>query len=117
MDRYENRFKYPSIDISHGLDQDLPPGPERDCKVMVAAQCILLAGRSLADDCFKQKPGKASVGPDQWRRWAEKLEEISKNEKRSGDDAEELKTTGLASAAEEAHQYMMALHPDPRKAS
>ena len=113
MDRYENRFKYPSIDVSHGLDQDLPPGPERDCKVMVAAQCVLLAGRSLADDCFKQ-PGKGSVGPDQWRRWAKKLEEISKTEKRSGDDTKELKTTRLSSAAEKAHKYMMALHSDAR---
>ena len=108
MDRYENRFKYASIDISQGLDEEMPHGTERDCKVMVAAQWILLAGRSLANDCFKQ-PGKGSVGVDQWRRWAEKLEEISK-EKNNKDDNQAK--TRLASTAEEAHKYMMTLHSE-----
>jgi Protein of unknown function (DUF3632) len=41
---YENPCKHPCIDIPEALEQDLPPGPKRDCKVMVAAQYILVAG-------------------------------------------------------------------------
>ena len=100
-DSYENRCKYPSIDIPQGLEQDLPPGPKRDCKVIVAAQYILLAGRTLADDCFK-KPGRC-LGPDQWRRWAELLGEILRQE---GGNA------CLASVTGEARNHMVSLHPE-----
>jgi len=100
-DGYGNRCKYPSIDISQGLEQDLPRGLKRDCKLMVAAQYILLAGRTLADDCFN-KP-VSGFGPEQWRRWAEKLGEVSRQE--GGN-------TYLASAAEEARRYMVSLHPE-----
>jgi hypothetical protein len=68
---------------------------------MVAAQYIFLAGRNLADDCFT-KP-VSCFGPDQWRHWAGKPVEISRQE---GDN------TCLASAAEEAHKYMVSLHPE-----
>lgn len=82
------------IDISHGLDdKDRPQGLKRDCQVMVAAQYILLAGGTLAKNCFQA---------DEWRRWAEKLKEISK---------EEGVNTRLASATEEAYKYMVSLHP------
>lgn len=87
---------------------------------MVAAQYILLVGRSLAKHFFRQDPEKTSLGPKAWRRWAKKLEEISQNEKkRSGDDdtEERKRKVALASAVEEAYQYMMALDPDARKAS
>lgn len=100
-DRFDNRWKYPIIDIPNGLERDLPPGPERDCKVMVAAQYILLAGRTLADECSR-KPGKG-LGPDQWRRWAEKLGEISRQD---GDD------TRLGSATDKARRYMISLLPE-----
>lgn len=87
-------YNYMLIDISHGLDDDLPQGLKRDCQVMVAAQYILLAGGTLAENCFKA---------DEWRRWAEKLKEISKKE--------EGVNTRLASATEEAYRYMVSLHP------
>lgn len=88
-------YNYARFDISQGLDEDLPHGLMRDSKVMVAAQYILLAGKTLANECFDK---------DQWRRRAEKLKEISKEEGGSN--------TVLASATEEAHNYMVSLHPE-----
>lgn len=80
--------------MSEGLDEDLPHGPKRDCNVMVAAQYILLAGGTLAKNCYEK---------DGWRRRAEKLKEISK------DEGSNIR---LASATEEAHKYMVSLHPE-----
>lgn len=100
-DRYTNRCKYASIDIPNGLEDDLPHGPKRDSRVMVAAQYILLAGRTLADDCFN-KPIKG-FGPEQWRCWVGKLKEIS---------MQEGNNTSLALALEEARKYMVSLHPE-----
>lgn len=68
---------------------------------MVAAQYTLLAGGVLAYDCFK-KPVKG-FGPGQWRRWAERFKEISK---------QEGSKTRLASATEEAHKFMVPLYPE-----
>ena len=65
-------------DAPNGLEDDLPYGAKQDCRVMVAAQYILLAGRTMADDCFN-KP-IAGFGPEQWRCWVGKLKEISMQE-------------------------------------
>jgi Protein of unknown function (DUF3632) len=105
-DNYANRYKHASIDIREGLEQKLPPGPRRDCKVMVAAQYILLAGGKIAEECV-MKPGKG-FGLDEWRRWAGRLGEISKQE--SGN-------TSLASAVEEAHKYMLSTLAENVKAA
>jgi hypothetical protein len=68
---------------------------------MVAAQCILLAGRTIREDCFA-KPVRG-FGPDEWSRWAEWLGEISR---------QETGNTGLAFAAKEAQIYMLSLDPE-----
>lgn len=106
-DRYKNRCKYASIDIPHGLEEDLLRGLKRDCRVMFAAQYILLAGRTLADNCFNKAID--GFGPEQWRCWVEKLKEILMQE--GGNH------TGLASATEEARKYMVSLHPQIFQAS
>ncbi len=100
-DNYPKPAKYALIDIPKGLENDLPPGPRRESKMMVAAQYILLSGRYLVDYCFKT-PVKG-YGLDRWRRWAEKLEEIAREE---GGNAE------LASAADDARKYMFSLNPE-----
>lgn len=107
IDSYQNRCKHPSIDIPQGLEQNLPPRPKRDCKVMVAAQYILLAGGKIAEDCFT-KPVRG-FGPDEWRRWAERLGERSRQE--------ESGNPGLASAVEKAHKYMVSVYPENLKAA
>lgn len=106
-DNFSDRCKYASIDIPQGLGQVLPRGVRGDCKVMVAAQYILLAGRTLADDCFN-KPVKG-LGPEEWKGWAEKFKEISMQE--------DGNNTDLALATEEAHKYMVSLHPEIIQAS
>lgn len=68
---------------------------------MVAAQYILLAGQKIAEDCLK-KPIKG-FGPDEWRHWTRRLEEISRQ--KDGN-------IGLASVAQEAHKYMVSLHSE-----
>ncbi|KAL8722778.1 MAG: hypothetical protein Q9225_000789 [Loekoesia sp. 1 TL-2023] len=97
---YVDRCKYPSIDIPEGLEPDLPRGPKRDCKIMVAIQYILLAGRVVAEDCFK-KPVDG-FGPKQWERWAKRLGEIA---------SQEDGNLRLASAAKDARKYMASLRP------
>ena len=103
MDESPDRCKYSGIDVREALDHDLPQGPLRDCQLMVAAQHILLAGRVLAEECFYQSI--KGFGPDKWRRWAAKLEEISRRERE--------KNESLASAAKDAHEYMLSLPYEP----
>lgn len=106
-DNYPNRCKSASIDIPQGLSQDLPSGVKRDWKVMVAAQYILLAGCTLADDCFN-KPVKG-FGPEEWKCWAERFKEILMQE--------DGNNTDLALATEEVRKYMVSLHPEIIQAS
>lgn len=61
--------------MSRGLNQDLPHGPERDYEIMVAAQTTLLAGGTLANKWF------LGFGLEEWKRWAEKFIEISKQQR------------------------------------
>lgn len=96
-DNYPNGFKYASVDIRQGLDEELQPRPRRDSEVTVAAQYILLAGEKIAGECLI-KPVKG-FGLDEWNRWAERLGEISR---------EESNNTDLACAVEEAHKYMVS---------
>ena len=79
----------------------MPRGLKRDCKVMVAAQYILLAGQTLADDFLKKPVG--DFGPRKLRRWAEKLKEIS---------TQERSNTCLAAATDQACKYMVYLLPE-----
>lgn len=74
---------------------------------MVAAQYILLAGCTLADDCFK-KPVKG-FGPEEWKCWAERFREILMQE--------DGNNTDLGLATEEARKYMVSLHPEIIQAS
>lgn len=95
----ENCFKYPRDDITIGLEHEMPPRLARDCKVMVAAQYILLAGRALAQEFMD--PSYKNYGIARWRRRAEKLREISKEDG----------NPRLAYAAKEARRHMISLHP------
>jgi hypothetical protein len=94
----EERWENPCFDISEGLEEGRSLELMRPCKIMVAVRYILLCGRTLAVDCFRDGEGR-----DQWRRWAEKLEEISR---------EESGNTRLAMATKRARQYMISLHPE-----
>jgi hypothetical protein len=100
LDKVDDHFfKYPIVDIPIGLEDEIPPGLARDCKVMAAALYISLAGRSLVQRFFK--PPYKIFGVYRWRRWAEKLAEISKEDG----------NPRLAYAAKEARRHMVSLHP------
>lgn len=99
-DKY--RWEYPCEAIVEGLEKENERKSlelMRACKIMVAANYILLSGRSLAIDCFND----SDKGRAQWRRWAEKLREISK---RSDEK------TPLIIATKAAWQHMISLHPE-----
>jgi len=102
-DDYEDCFKYPGLDIPEGLEQDLLLGPKRDCKVMVAAQYILLAGRAIESYCFDTAAAASGFGPQRWKRWAERFANISSDEENKGD---------LREAADRAHNFMVSVHPE-----
>ena len=70
---------------------------------MVAAQYILLAGRKIAEECFGGS-NDVGLGPDTWRAWVAKFEEISREE---GEDA-----AGVAAVAGEAHKIMVSIRPE-----
>lgn len=100
----EDRFKYPGLDIPEGLAQDLPLGPKRDCKVMVAAQYILLAGRAIEHYYFDTVEGaRGGLGPQRWKQWAERFANISSDEENKRD---------LREAAKGAHDFMVSVHPE-----
>jgi hypothetical protein len=102
-DGYEDRFKYPDLDISEGLEKGLPPGPKRDCKAIVAAQYILLAGRAIESYCFGTVAAANGLGPRRWKLWAEGFANISSDEENNSD---------LREAAEKAHNFMVSVHPE-----
>ena len=98
----ENRRESSCLDISNTLDIDRQPGIILDSKILVESQFILLCGRSLAVDCFKDVK-KLDESRNQWRRWAKKFGKISEEE--SGE-------TRLSTDTERARKNMIYLHPD-----
>lgn len=106
LDRYPNRTKYPSFDIPKGLETDLLPGPKRDCKILVSAQYITLAGTAIyADDVVALEGGSEAKkrGWEMWKLWAEKLRQVSTND----EERPEVKE-----AASKALTKMISLSPD-----
>ncbi|EZF31435.1 hypothetical protein H109_04705 [Trichophyton interdigitale MR816] len=72
--------RYPLIDISKGLEENLAPGLERDTRVMVAAQYILLAPTLVSDKMSKLSGGHDKPsGCDILRLWIGKLEELTEH--------------------------------------
>ena len=68
---------------------------------MVAVQYMLLAGRAMANEWAKKGGGDAA--PARWKRWAEKLQEISRQEDEYG---------SLAPLAKQAYDRMVSLAPE-----
>lgn len=109
---YEYRWENCCMDIEEALEKDAPHGAKRDCFLMTAAQYILLAGRTLTVDCYRdpyvEKPtGWCSVsrveGPVRWKGWADRFKEISREE--SGNPR-------IASVTKQAREYMVSLRPE-----
>ena len=104
--RYEDRCKYAVIDIGKGIEKDLKPGITRDCRVMVASQYVLLAGRVVYEEIVAKMKGKdrEKWGLDKWSLWGRKFKELAR-------EYEEIGNPGLASATKQAYEKMVSFHP------
>ncbi len=111
-DHYENRCKYPGYDIPEGLEKYLQPGYKKDCRVMVAAQYILLAGRAIFE-AFVKKPTKGSNsekwGLEKWKLWASKFKEIAREYDREYEGEDKR---ALAAITTKAYEEMVSFYPE-----
>lgn len=79
---YEPFCKHPSYEIPNGLEKDYSLPVERNCKIMVAAQYILLAGREVHRSLINQEPATENNETsttwtlEKWPLWALKFKEI-----------------------------------------
>ncbi|RYP66230.1 hypothetical protein DL769_006074 [Monosporascus sp. CRB-8-3] len=101
--------KHPGYEIVNGLEKEYSLQAERNCKVMVAAQYILLAGRAVHETYVTRKlsTGReeaARWGLEKWLLWAERLKAI---EEKGDCDPK------VIAAVVEARKRLIALHPDP----
>lgn len=104
--KYEPRCKYPRFDVCEDLEEDIPNKTVRGCKVMVAAQYILIAGSGIYEEYIaKQVRGseKEQRGLDQWRLWADKFKEVAE----TGGLKPDVQTAAL-----KAREVIVSLHPE-----
>ncbi|KAI8295797.1 hypothetical protein K4K56_010516 [Colletotrichum sp. SAR 10_98] len=73
---WETYLKYPSVDIEVALEKDLPNGKLAECRLLVASEWIIHAGKVIYDDM--KKTNKEKWGPPRWKTWAGRIEEILK---------------------------------------
>lgn len=95
-----NRWYYPSIDIPAGLEKEDVIGVKRTCRIMVAAQYLLLATRPIHEDLSKVIT--EGWGLEKWQLWAKRLKEIADKD---GIDPE------VISAVKEAREKMISYDP------
>ncbi|KAF6805462.1 hypothetical protein CSOJ01_09461 [Colletotrichum sojae] len=74
-------LKFPSIDIPLAFEKDLPAGRLGECRILVASNWIIHAGKIIRDSMEK----KSTDGWDlqTWKRWSERITEILKSAKHS----------------------------------
>jgi hypothetical protein len=103
LDRYsDNVSKYPSWDIDDGLEKDLQPGILKNCRVMVSAQYIILAGRRLYEIFLSKSAEKSEWWQEKWQLWLGKFEALSEGYEKDGN-------TEMADMTREAHDLMLSL--------
>ena len=82
MDRFSDPYRYASYDIRKGLEQtninlDLSNDVRRNCKLLVSANWILIAGDVLYGYYLEESKRSKNWGVDKWPIWKEKLREIT----------------------------------------
>lgn len=107
-DHFDDSFKAPDVDIDIGLElgdreKNNPNEVLRNCRLMVAAQYILVAGDAIRVHYGDPEESKGGWKRDTWTSWAEGFREAS-----NWDNVQE--STRLAAA--KAHDKMVALWPD-----
>lgn len=74
-DHYDDRFKYPSVDIPLALEERLPTEELlRECRLMVAALWIFHAARAIYDDLVAVDKEEWNV--KKWSLWETRLKEV-----------------------------------------
>jgi hypothetical protein len=110
LDRFSDGIsKYPSWDVPDGLEKGLQPGILRDCRVMVSAQYIILAGRRLFEEFLSKSASpteKSEWWQEKWQLWPGKFEALSDGYEKDG-------KTEMAAMIREAHDLMLSLSKAP----
>lgn len=81
LDQETNLYGFPGGELVEGLEQDIADQLERDCKVMVAAQYLIKAGRAIHEKLIVEAASKdaamARRGRLKWQLWAARLEHLA----------------------------------------
>ncbi|KAI8154517.1 hypothetical protein K4K49_004061 [Colletotrichum sp. SAR 10_70] len=91
---WSTHLKYPNVDIELALEKDLPKGKLAECRLLVASEWIIHAGKVIYADM--KRINNDLWGLERWKSWAGKLEEILK----AGEQSEDV-TINLRAALDE----------------
>ncbi|KAJ3949107.1 uncharacterized protein N0V96_000219 [Colletotrichum fioriniae] len=72
--RWYSHLKYPSIDIELALEKPLPPGKLGECRLLVASNWLIHAGKIIYEDMKKEETER--WGLRRWGRWTEAIRDI-----------------------------------------
>ncbi|KAJ0268155.1 hypothetical protein COL940_013658 [Colletotrichum noveboracense] len=73
---WDSHLKYPSVDIELALENPLPSGKLGECRLLVASNWFIHAGKLIYEDMKEANTEK--WGLSRWSRWTEKIQEILK---------------------------------------
>lgn len=102
VDKHDNEYKYSTVDISRGVEEEIPHGNIRNARILAAANYILLAGSGIRNYCYSY-PSDSDRGKrarDMWSLWREKFQAIADGEDEDPD---------IKDATKKAHSIMVEL--------
>ncbi|KAK1636370.1 hypothetical protein BDP81DRAFT_394975 [Colletotrichum phormii] len=70
----ESSTKWPSIDVELALEKPLPTGKLGECRLLVASNWLIHAGKTIYEDM--KKSGTERWGLGRWGRWTEVIRSI-----------------------------------------
>ncbi|KAK1705861.1 hypothetical protein BDP67DRAFT_582875 [Colletotrichum lupini] len=73
---YEGQTKWPSIDVELALEKPIPTGKLGQCRLLVASNWLIHAGKFIYEDM--KKTGAERWGLGRWGRWTEAIRGILK---------------------------------------
>ncbi|KAG7039998.1 hypothetical protein JMJ77_0010277 [Colletotrichum scovillei] len=98
---YEGQSKWPSIDVELALEKPIPAGKLGQCRLLVASNWLIHAGKFIYEDM--KKTGAERWGLGRWGRWTEAIRGILK----AGEQTDEV-TARLQAALD----TIVSLTPD-----
>ncbi|EXF85718.1 hypothetical protein CFIO01_09715 [Colletotrichum fioriniae PJ7] len=73
---YEGHSKWPSIDVELALEKPIPTGKLGECRLLVASNWLIHAGKFIYEDMKKTNTERWGLG--RWGRWTEAIQGILK---------------------------------------